>query len=96
MAQSKWYVIGFTPDDIIMAGQDSRLALSCHEASKKCRARFDILQAAGDGEHLVYWFISDDTAQALDKESVSWRQFFVRECDAPPEGAFSVLVPGED
>lgn len=88
---SSWFVIGFTPDDVVIAGQDARLALVCQEAEKKEGTAFAILQTPGDDKHLMRWYIDTDTAALLTKHGIEWRQFLIGETDAPPDNAFGVL-----
>ena len=88
---SGWFVIGFTPDDVVIAGQDSRLALACQQAAQKEETVFEILQTPGDEKHLIVWYIADATAEILTRHSIAWRQFLIGEIDTPPANAFCVL-----
>jgi hypothetical protein len=46
-----------------------------------------ILEGAGEGRHLTYWYVRDDVAGVLDDGGVPWRRFLVGEIDAPPRTA---------
>lgn len=93
MGEPRWFMLGFTSDDVVVASQDSRLALECGrlwEASGR-PAGFRILQAAGEGEHLIHWFVDEATAEVLDRENVGWRRFLLGERAAVPPDARDVL-----
>jgi hypothetical protein len=89
-----WFVLGFTPDDIIACWQDSRLAGECIRTWQAAGrpAGFTILQAPGEGEHLFVWFVNESAARLLDAQKVGWRRFLVGECAEPPHGARNVLT----
>lgn len=89
-----WYVLGFTPDDVVMAWQDSRLARECvHAWQAEGRPDgFRVLQTAGEGDHLVYWFVCEDAAKILDGHGVDWRRFLVGTRPLAPPDARDVLT----
>ena len=89
----RWYVLGFTPDAVVGAWQDARLAQACaHAWEEEGRPpRFAIWQAAGDGPYLVEWFLDERTARLLDARGVEWRRFLVGERAQRPRAARPVL-----
>ena len=92
----RWYVLGFTPDAVVGAWQDARLAQACFEAWEEAGrpALFTILQAPGEGPYLVHWFLDEPTARVLDTRGVSWRSFLIGERAQPPRAAHRVLGDG--
>jgi hypothetical protein len=82
----RWYVLGFDVDDVVGAWQDWRLARQCVAALAAAhRPPTDgILEAAGAGKHLTYWYVSDDVASVLDDGGVPWRRFLVGKVAEPP------------
>ncbi len=90
-----WFVLGFSVDDVVGAWQDWRLARQCVGALTAARRSLaGILEGAGAGEHLVYWYVSDDVAEVLDDGGVPWRRFLVGDVAAPPAGASRHLRAG--
>jgi hypothetical protein len=93
MAPSSWFVLGFTSDDIVGAGQDWRLA---EEFVKAWRAAgeppgFSVVQAGGDGIYMLYWFVSEAAARVLDEQSVEWRNRVLGTRLQPPKNAHNAL-----
>jgi hypothetical protein len=90
-----WYVLGFDYDDVVGAWQDWRLARQCVAALSAARRLpgGDILESAGDGPHLTFWYVRDEVAGVLDAGAVPWRRFLLRTVDAPPPGATRQLKP---
>ncbi|HEX6839495.1 MAG TPA: hypothetical protein VF334_23120 [Polyangia bacterium] len=91
-----WFVLGFSVDDVVGAWQDWRLARQCvgvlTAADRPLTA--GILESAGAGEHLIYWYVDEEVAGVLDEGGVPWRRFLVGDVDAPPEGAIRHLRAG--
>jgi hypothetical protein len=69
--------------------QDVRLARECVRAC--ATDSLDIRQGPGEGEHFLFWYISEATATILDKQGVLWRRFMIGERDVDPKGAHPVL-----
>ena len=94
----RWYVLGFTPDAVVGAWQDARLAQACHAVweGEGRPAVFTILQAPGEGPYLVQWFLNEATASVLDARGVAWRDFLIGERAQPPHTAHSVLANDRD
>jgi hypothetical protein len=90
----KWFVLGFTSDDVITAGQDSRLACECVKAWQAAGRppEFEILQTPGEGGYFFSWFVSESSAELLDHHQVPWRRFLVGHCPAPPANARQALT----
>jgi hypothetical protein len=90
----KWFVLGFSYDDVVTCWQDSRLAQECVRAwqSAGCPPDFAVLQASGEGLHMTFWYVSEPAARVLDAQHVAWRSFLVGERPAPPEAARDALV----
>jgi len=93
---SRWYVLGFNVDDIVGAWQDWRLARQCVTALLAAHRppTAGILEGSGAGEHLTYWYVSEDVAGVLDDGGVPWRRFLVGEVAAPPARATRQLRVG--
>jgi hypothetical protein len=93
MAPSSWFVLGFTSDDIVVAGQDWRLAEECVRAWRAAGRPpgFSILYAGGDGVHMLYWFVNEAAARVLDERSVQWRNRVVGTRPQPPKNGHNVL-----
>ncbi len=93
---ARWFVLGFSVDDVVGAWQDWRLARQCVAAlaAAERAPSSDILESAGAGEHLTYWYVSDEIASVLDGGGVPWRRFLVGEVAAPPAGAVRQLKAG--
>ena len=91
---SAWLVLGFTPDDVVGAEQDSRLAFECSRAweAEGAPPEFAILRAPGDGDHMVRWFLNEAAVCLLDGHEIGWRQFLIAERSAPPATAQSVII----
>ena len=68
MSARRWFVLGFDCDDIVGAWQDWRLARQCVATLTAAhRAPMNgILESAGQGRHLTYWYLRDDVAGILD------------------------------
>jgi hypothetical protein len=89
-----WYVLGFTPDDVVATWQDSRLAhdfVRAWEADGR-PAGFRVLQGGGEGIHLVHWYVDEAAVLLFDRHGVDWRRFLVGERAAPPAEARDALV----
>src|SRR5262249_9726797 len=88
------YILGFTPDDVVVGWQDSRLAGECVRAweAEGRPADFQLLQGSGDGKHLVLWFLNPSTVALLDRRGIEWRSFIVGERFAPPSDARNALT----
>lgn len=86
---SKWFVLGFTGDDIVGAWQDARLATACAEAWMEagCPDDFAVLQGAGEGQYMMHWYLSEKSARLLDDHRVEWRGFLIGERAGPPPDA---------
>ena len=91
-----WHVLGFTAEDIAGAWQDSRLAEACARAwIRNGRPDgFEILQCAGDGAHILRWYVCERAARLLDAENVFWRPFLIDTCESVPAAATAVLRCG--
>ncbi len=89
MSARRWYVLGFDCDDIVGAWQDWRLARQCVATLVAAHRppTAGILESAGDGEHLTFWYVREDVATVLDEGAVPWRRFVVGEVAAPPQVA---------
>jgi hypothetical protein len=89
MSPGRWFVLGFDCDDVVGAWQDWRLARQCVAALTAAHRAptSGILEGAGEGRHLTYWYVRDDVAGVLDDGGVPWRRFLVGEIDAPPRTA---------
>jgi hypothetical protein len=90
----RWFVLGFTVDDVVGGWQDARLASECVRALRAAGrpAEFRILQTNGDGDHLFLWFVNDFAARVLDAHAVPWRPFLVGEAAESPAGGRSPLT----
>jgi hypothetical protein len=88
-----WYVLGFTGDEVVGAFQDVRLAHSCHQACNVAglTAGRHVLQGPGEGDHLLYWFISGEAARVLDAAGIQWRGRIIGHRAAPPARARCVF-----
>ena len=97
-SHSTWFVLGFTPDDVIACWQDSRLARECVRAWQDAGrpADFAVLQAPGEDEHMFTWYVNEAAALLLDSHKIDWRRFLVGVCTAPPPGARSALIEDDD
>jgi hypothetical protein len=91
----RWFILGFTADDVVGGWQDSRLAEASVNAWRAAGRpdRFDIREAPGSGPHLTHWFVSEEAALILDGAPGSWRRFLIGE-GAPPAAARPVLKLG--
>jgi hypothetical protein len=89
VSAGRWFVLGFDCDDVVGAWQDWRLARQCVAALAAAHLppTSGILEGAGSGEHLTYWYVRDDVADVLDVRGVPWRRFLVGEIEAPPAAA---------
>lgn len=92
----RWYILGFDYDAVVGAWQDWRLARECVTtlAAAHRPPTFGILESAGEGEHITYWYVSDEVAPILDAGGVGWRRFLIGETSAPPATARRQLRPG--
>lgn len=90
---SRWFVIGFTADDIVGGGQDVRLAAAYARARQGTEEPVDarIVQAPGDRDHVLVWFVDEAAARILDAAGIEWRRFVVGECAAPPSSARGLI-----
>jgi hypothetical protein len=72
---ASWLVVGFTCDDVVGAGQHWRLAEECVRAWRAAGSSpdFQILEATGDGDHILHWFVNDVAARVLDERVGGWR-----------------------
>jgi len=93
MSAQRWFVLGFDCDDVVGAWQDWRLARQCVATLTAAHRAptIGILEGAGQGRHLTYWYVRDDVAGVLDDGGVPWRRFLVGEIDAPPAAAIRQL-----
>jgi hypothetical protein len=92
MSASRWFVLGFDCDDITGAWQDWRLARQCVATLRAADCSVtSILESAGLGPYLTYWYVRDDVARILDDGGVPWRRFLVGEVAAPPDVATRTL-----
>jgi hypothetical protein len=88
VSAQRWFVLGFDCDAVVGAWQDWRLARQCVETLAAARmAPSGILESAGRGDYLTYWYVRDDIARVLDDGGVPWRRFLVGETEAPPNAA---------
>jgi hypothetical protein len=93
--QPRWYRLGFTCDDVIGAWQHWRLARECAgaiEAEGRPPAE-GIYEAAGTGTFMIYWYVSPEMAEVLDRQDVQWRRFLVDESDVLPLDTHPALGP---
>jgi hypothetical protein len=91
----RWFVLGFTADEIVGCWQDSRLAGECVRAwqAEGKPTDFSILQStSGDGEHMLLWFVNEVAARLLDVHTVGWRDFLISERAEVPAGAHNPLT----
>ena len=95
---TQWFILGFTPDDVVTGWQDARLASECmralNAAGKPCE--FRILQSSGDDDHLFVWFVNEVAARVLDTHGVAWRSFLIGQAAESPPGARSPLQDPAD
>jgi len=86
---SHWFVLGFTSDAVVCAGQDARLANECRRAWEAADrpSDFEIRQGPGAGRYLLHWFVNHVAATVLDDHGIEWRQFATGASAAPPSGA---------
>jgi hypothetical protein len=94
LANARWFVLGFTDDQVVGAWQDWRLARDCVRAWEAAGRPhpFEVLQMAGTGPHFLRWFVHEAAARILDDQGVSWREFLTGECATPPSGARDALI----
>lgn len=95
---ARWFLLGFLPDEVICAEQNARLAAECVKA-RRAEGRpsgFRILQAPGEGDHLLYWFVSEESAWILDAHGVDWRRFLVAGGTIPPRSARDAIAEGSE
>jgi hypothetical protein len=73
------FILGFTDEDVVTAGQDGRLAMECGSAfeAEGLPAGFGIRQTAGEGRFVVQWYVQEEAAKVLDRHQVGWRRFVV-------------------
>jgi hypothetical protein len=88
---TRWFILGFTADDVVTMEQDVRLARECVRAGAP--ATLDIRQGPGGGEHLLYWYVNEPAAAILDAHDVDWRRFVIGERPDEPADAHPVLKP---
>lgn len=93
MTNSGWLTLGFTAEDVTIAWQHWRLAVEFHGAleAEGLPPSFGIFEAPGRGKHMIYWFVSLETARILDRHDVGWRRFFVRTDLSPPPESHPAL-----
>ena len=91
---ARWYVLGFTMDDVVACWQDARLASECVRVWNVGGrpSGFEVLQVSGDDGYLYTWYVSDVAAGVLDTHGVAWRSFLIGEAEAAPVGAQTPLV----
>ncbi len=89
----KWFVVGFTFDDIVVSWRGSELGRALLDAWRTtgCPAGVEILQTSGESEYLIYWFLSQGAVRLLNDRDIEWRTFFLGECAQPPDGALNVF-----
>jgi hypothetical protein len=90
---SVWFVVGFTWDDVVGAGQDRRLAEECERAWRHagCPREFALLETPGESEHILNWFVNETAARILDDRSVCWRSRVIGRTASPPDHATAVI-----
>ena len=88
---TRWFVLGFTSEDVVACWQDVRLAGECVRALNAAGrpSEFRVLQSSGDGDYLFTWFVNELAARVLDTHEVTWRSFIIGEAAASPAGARS-------
>lgn len=99
MTATRWFVLGFSAEDVIVAWQDARLASQFVRAWRAAGrpADFEVKQTSGDGHHLIHWWVSGPAARVLDAHGVDWRRFVIAEKNvAPPPRATNVLREGRE
>jgi hypothetical protein len=93
---SAWLTLGFTVDEVVLGGQDSRLAHECIGAWQAAGSptEFRVLESAGDGEHILVWFVNEAAAAVLDAHGVNWRSRIIGEAASPPADATDAFLRG--
>jgi hypothetical protein len=86
---ARWFILGFTADDVVTMEQDVRLAREC--VGVGAPETLGILHGPGDGEHMIYWYVDDAAAAFLDERNVHWRRFVIGERADDPVEAHPVL-----
>src|SRR5688572_26122473 len=90
---SQLVLLGFTSDDIVTAEQDARLAQMCVtlcDASEP-RSDLEVRQTLGEGDHIIWWYVSAPLASLLDSHDTVWRRFLISKRVCPPPNAKSAL-----
>jgi hypothetical protein len=93
MERASCFTLGFTCDDVVGAWQHWRLGMECARAFQAAglRASFGIVEAPGEGQHMLYWFVSGRAAKVLDEHDINWRRYLVRTDLAAPPDAHAAL-----
>ena len=88
-----WVTLGFTAEEVTGAWQHWRLALEFHAAfeAEGLPPSFGVLEGAGRGPHMIYWFVSRDAIAVLERHDVAWHRFFVCARARPPRGCRPAL-----
>src|SRR5258706_16380243 len=91
-----WFVVGFTVDEVVSGGQDSRLAHECIGAWRTagCPTTFRVLESIGHGDHILEWFVNAPAPVVLDAPGVKWRGRIIREASNPPADASDAFLRG--
>lgn len=91
-----WFKLGFTYEDVVGAWQDWRLAQEIARATDGATRVVEegILESPGNGEHLVWWYVSSEAAALLDARQISWRRFLLASGVEPPKDAHPTIKPG--
>jgi hypothetical protein len=51
----------------------------------------EVLETAGEGEHILLWFVNDVAARVLDERVAHWRARIIGERPTPPARGNDVL-----
>lgn len=93
MSEAPWFVLGFTAEDITVCWQHWRLAMDFHRAfeAEGLPPSFGVVEAVGEGDFILHWYVSVEAARVLDRHDVSWRRFIVSEAMQTPADAHPAL-----
>jgi hypothetical protein len=91
--QPSCFTVGFTCDDVVGAWQHWRLGMECARVfeAEGLSPSFGIVEGPGEGDYMIYWFVSGAAARLLDLHDVNWRRFLVRTDLIAPIGAHPAL-----
>jgi hypothetical protein len=89
----RWRVIGFTSDEIVVAHQEARLAEQCVKAWRSAGSPSEcrIVEAAGEGNYLLFWFVNEAAAAMLDAGGVPWQSRILDERQLLPPSHQDIL-----